>query len=557
MRIIVLLMIPILVFPISVVVYHEDDLDGIPSAVEKILEDRGYEVVPFEKFEEKLVSITNMPSNLRLIFAAKLMGIDEIFFLKREKDLIKFKRIFVKQGEVFTVFESKSDEFIDRFIDFLKGGEDLKVDFKIEVWKEGKLYKRGDLVRFKGEIYKSMTEHVSSKNNSPNLSKFWKKLTPKIVLGYFPSWGIYSKGFRLKDVRAELLTHVVYAFANISDEGLCVVGDPYADLGIGEDGSCERLGGNLSEIYDLRRKNPDVKILISVGGWNWSKNFSKVASTKEGRERFAKSCVDLFIMGNFGKCGEYPGLFDGIDIDWEFPVSGGKYPGSEKDRENFTLLVKTLREELDRAEKTLNRRLILSIAGGSSPEYIFKNTKLDEISKYLDFIVVMTYDFKGPWSSTTGFHNAMYGYEDPDSMDFNVDTVVHNYIEAGVPREKILVGVPFYGRSWSGVPEKNDGLNQPFRGLGPGTIEGGILDYKDIVNRYEKRLEKHFHPIAQVPWLYGNGIFITYEDRLSASVKALYVLENDLAGVAIWELSCDTEDERSLLRTLSSILLGR
>ena len=404
----------------------------------------------------------------------------------------------------------------------------------IEDWKEGTLYRKGDLVKRSGKTFECVKVHVSDEENAPPNPGFWKRVRKKVV-GYFPSWGAVTKSFTPLDVKGDMITHLHYAFANISEDGECVVGDPRIDLGAGEDGSCEKIGGNFAQLLKLKEKYPSLKVVISVGGWNWSKNFSKAASTEKSRERFAESCVRTFILGDFGRCGKYPGIFDGIDIDWEFPVSGGKYPGSEKDRENYTSLLKVLREKLDEIGKKTGRYYSLSIAGGSDPDFIFRNTQMSEIAKVVDYIVVMTYDFHGPWSKT-GFNANLYPYDEDPFL--SVDTVIKSYIKAGVLREKILLGIPFYGRSWEGVPPEKNGLDQP-GSLGPGTIEGGILDYKDIKNRFEKRLKKFFHPKAQSTWLYGNGIFITYDDPLSVFLKSLYVVQEDLGGVAIWELSCD------------------
>jgi chitinase len=251
-----------------------------------------------------------------------------------------------------------------------------------------------------------------------------------IVVGYFPSWGVVTKSFSVMDVKGDLITHLHYAFANISEDGLCVVGDPKIDLGVGEDGRCEKFGGNFADLEKLKEKYPNLKVIISVGGWNWSKNFSKVAESEESREKFVKSCVETFIMGDFGSCGKHPGIFDGIDIDWEFPVSGGKYPGRPEDRKNYTLLLRDIRKILDEVEEKTGKHYTLSIAGGTSPDFIFKNTEMKEIGKIVDYVVVMTYDFHGSWSRT-GFNSNLYQYdEDPTSEIYNVDTVISSYIAA-------------------------------------------------------------------------------------------------------------------------------
>ncbi len=491
---------------------------------------------------------------LSVVFAGKILGLDYIFLVEMEESeghvRGSLKLVDVKPAQVSTLwrFDLSGKDSLERLIDgvvevirknFEGGFEGMRL--RVEGWKEGRFYRPGDVVRFDGRLFRCERIHLSLEENAPGRSDFWSEVEEKIVLGYFPSWAIHTKGFGVEDIRADLLTHIAFAFANISEGGECVVGDPETDL------------KHFSLLKRLKEKYPHLKILISVGGWNWSKNFSKVASSRESREKFVRSCIETFLKGNFSG-GEHPGVFDGIDLDWEFPVSGGKYPGRREDRENFTELLREFRRQLDKLSKETGRHYELSIAGGVSKDYIFENTEMGKISKMVDFITVMAYDFSGPWSGRTGFHSNLYG--PPDEL--SADGAIGDYMKAGVPPEKLVLGIPLYGRSWGNVPSKNDGLFQVSNELGPGSVESGVLDYKHIVNVYEKRLRKHFHPLYQAPWLYGGGVFITYDDVTSVSLKALYVLEKGLRGVAVWELSSDsTARERSLLEFLSDILMAR
>ena len=531
MKFLILLLIPVLSLPLRVALIGnvpDDEMKELAGFFER----NGYEFVPSERLESLAKRSSENPSILQYTLAARMLRIDTVYFVKMEGGVVIVRALDVRSGQLYDFSKGKS--FLEAFEKGFSKGEYPQVKIGIEGWKEGVLYKKGDLVKWSGKTFECRKVHISDEENAPPNPDFWKRVRKKVV-GYFPSWGAVTKSFTPLDVKGDMLTHLHYAFANVSENGECVIGDPRIDLGANEDGSCEKLGGNFAELLKLKKKYPNLKVIISVGGWNWSKNFSRAASSEKSRERLAESCIKTFILGDFGRCGKHPGIFDGIDVDWEFPVSGGKYPGSEKDKENYTLLLKVLREKLDEIGKKTGKRYSLSIAGGSDPDFVFKNTEMKKIAEIVDYVVVMTYDFHGPWSRT-GFNANLYPYDEDPLL--SVDTVIKSYIKAGVPREKILLGVPFYGRSWEGVSPKSNGLNQT-GSIGPGTVEGGVLDYKDIKNRFEKRLKKFFHPKAQAAWLYGGGIFVTYDDPLSVFLKSLYVVQEDLGGVAIWELSCD------------------
>ncbi|MCD6449962.1 MAG: hypothetical protein J7L34_05595 [Thermotogaceae bacterium] len=477
---------------------------------------------------------------IRYIFLLKIAESNyTIYFIDTSYAQVKKFLTLSKNADIKNLLKSFRDRLKERF---LIKNEVKNVKASIERWKEGNFYKKGDLVKYNGFIYKCIKDHISMKENSPENSEFfWNKINRKLIVGYFPSWGIHTKNFTIKDVDGDKLTHLIYAFANIADDGRCIVGDPKTDLdkAFEGDGPNDPFKGNFHQLELLKKRYPHLKVLISVGGWNWSKNFSKMASSAESRKKFVESCIETFIRGDFGeKYGKHPGIFDGIDIDWEYPVSGGKYEGKPQDRGNFTKLMKELRNALDKQGKKDGKHYLLSFAGAADEEYIKNKIELSEVSQYVDFIVVMTYDFYGGWSSVTGFHNNLYDYKE-NSSNLSVDKTIRNYIKYGAPKEKLLVGVPFYGRSWANVPSEDHGLGQPTGGLGPGTIEGGILDYSDIVRRFEPVVKKYFHSQAQSVWLYGDGVFITYESTETAAVKAMYVISNDLGGIAFWELSCD------------------
>jgi chitinase len=356
------------------------------------------------------------------------------------------------------------------------------------------------------------------------------------IVGYYTSWSIYQRDFQVADIPAAELTHVNYAFANLDAEtGACKLGDIWSD------------DANFRYLGDLKQAYPHLKVLISVGGWTWSGGFSDAALTDASRRHLVESCIDRFLVGR------YEGIFDGIDIDWEFPVSGG-LPGNvarPEDRANYTLLMQEFRRQLDELEAESGRHYLLTIAAPAGAD-TYANIDLRVISQYLDWLNLMAYDFHGGRDKTTGFHAPLYASAaDPGGDDLNVHAAVQAYLAAGVPADKLVLGVPFYGRGWAGVPDVDQGLYQPVTHLPRGTWEQGAFDYKDLANNYVdlNGYTRYWHQEAKTPWLYNpeTQIFITYDDPESLALKAAYVQEWNLGGVMFWELSAD---DGSLLDTL-------
>jgi chitinase len=348
------------------------------------------------------------------------------------------------------------------------------------------------------------------------------------IVGYYTSWSIYQRDFQVADIPADKLTHVNYAFANVDGAtGECILGDKWSD------------DANFRYLGELKEKYPHLKALISVGGWTWSGEFSNVALTEESRRHFVASCIERFL----GK--RYEGIFDGIDIDWEFPVSGGlaRNAARPEDKHNFTLLMEEFRRQLDALSAQTGRQYLLTIAAPAVSS-TYANIELKEMSQTLDWLNLMAYDFHGSWDKTTNLHAALYGAaDDPEPADLNGDAAVQAYLEAGVPADKIVLGVPFYGRGWAGVPDVDHGLYQPVKGLPKGTWEQGTFDYKDLAKNYVDRngYVRYWQEEAKGPWLYNaaKGVFIGYDDAESLEVKADYVAEQGLGGVMFWELSAD------------------
>ncbi len=374
------------------------------------------------------------------------------------------------------------------------------------------------------------------------------------LIGYYPSWAVYARDYHVPDIPAELIHVINYAFAKIED-GEIALGDPYADIDKwypGDSWDPDSLRGSFHRLQILKREQPHVRTLISVGGWTWSTYFSDVALTPASRAAFAHSCV-AFVQ-RYG--------FDGVDLDWEYPVSGG-HPGNiyrPEDRENFTLLLAELREQLDAAGDYL-----LTIAAPASP-LIIPNLEVALIHPYLDWINIMTYDFHGPWNGAfdqvTNFNAPLHpAPEDPTPEPahsaFNLAAAVQTYLELGVPSAKLNPGLAFYGRGYGMVADQNDGLFAGYEGPAwNGTWEPGVFDYWDLRDHYidQGGYVARWHDAAAVPWLWNDGarVMISYDDPASIARKAQYILQEDLGGAMFWEFSADREAE--LLTTLHEVL---
>jgi len=363
----------------------------------------------------------------------------------------------------------------------------------------------------------------------------------KMVIGYYPSWAA-GRGVLLKDTPYAKLTHINYAFSNVSEAGECTLGDAAADVGRvytaeesitgKDDESNAAFHGNFNQLLELKKQYADLKVLISIGGWTWSGNFSNAAKDDTSRKRFASSCVGLYLK-------QYPEVFDGLDIDWEFPVSGGLTMGKAADKANYTLLLKEIRRQLDELGQKDNRYYLLTIAAPPSAG-IIHNFELQGIIASVDWINLMTYDFHGTWETATNFNAPLFApTKDPAGASLNVDGAVQTYLSSGVPSEKLVLGVPFYGRGWAGVADIEHGLYQSAQGAAPGTYEAGAYEFKDLQKNYLPTWQAYWSEGAQVPWLYNpaSQVFISYDDARSLEAKAGYARDQGLAGVMIWEIS--------------------
>ncbi|MDX2162300.1 MAG: glycoside hydrolase family 18 protein [bacterium] len=373
--------------------------------------------------------------------------------------------------------------------------------------------------------------------------------SPYRVVAYYHYYDIYPEnGTRLVwDIPVETITHLHYANIGISEAGQCISVDEYADTEYLYPGDrpVERLRGNFKQLPTLRQRNPNLQIIMVVGGWDNSHTFSTVAASAEGRERFAESCIAF--MQEYG--------FDGIEIDWRYPVEGGRAGNavSDADSANLTLLIETLRGALDAASIDDDRRYLLTMQlPGVQAQY--RHFEIENLHPLLDYLNLVSFGFEGSWSTMAAHIAPLYAStRDPRETEreaHSVDGAVRAYLNRGVPAQKIVVGVPFYGQAWQNVsPNDLFGLYQETGGIPNGTRAGGTLYYRDLAPFLASSdYVRYFDDLALVPWMYNarRGIAISYENPESIRNKAAYVRSMGLGGLMGWALSYDSQDHRLL-----------
>lgn len=335
------------------------------------------------------------------------------------------------------------------------------------------------------------------------------------IIGYIAGW----KGVDTAKIEATKLTHINYAFANVID-GKVVEGE----------GREQADKENLAKLNSLKRINPELKILISIGGWTWSKGFSDAVLTEESRKVFTNSAIDYLIRHDL----------DGLDFDWEYPgLPGDNNPYRQEDKENFVLMLKSVREALDSLGSINDTHYLSTIASAGFKEYLDVND-LGRAQKYLDFINIMTYDYIVQFSSDTTGHHANL-----QTIDQNVrssEKAVNDHVAAGVPIEKLVMGMAFYGRSWSNVNPENNGLYQ----FGKGSKGYPYSAISELMK--DSLFVRHWDENSKAPFLWNEKekIFVTFEDAESISEKAKFIKKHKMGGAMFWEYSEDTEDHTLL-----------
>jgi len=334
-------------------------------------------------------------------------------------------------------------------------------------------------------------------------------------------------------IAAEKMTHINYAFANIKD-GKVVEG-------------FAKDAENYKVLAGLRKKHPQLKILVSVGGWTWSGGFSDVALTPGSRRVFVASAVDFVRRHDL----------DGFDVDWEYPgLPGNGNTHRPEDKQSFTALMAELRAALDEEGKAHGRSYLLTFAAGAFPDFLAK-TEMDKVAAVVDFVNLMTYDFREVEGDPQAGHHANLYIHPSDPKQLSADRAVRDFMAAGVPASKLVLGVPFYGRPWGDVraDRPNDVLYQPGKPV-PEKIE---MAYGSLATQLVDRngYVRLWDPKSQAPYLWNadKRIFISYEDPESLRIKSHYILEHGLGGAMFWEYYADRTG--ALLGTLFNELRGK
>jgi chitinase len=328
-------------------------------------------------------------------------------------------------------------------------------------------------------------------------------------------------------IDARALTRINYAFANIANGRMVAgfAGDPQ----------------NLAFLESLKQQNPDLTVLVSVGGWLWSTNFSDVALTPRSRAVFIQSVMEFLAQYKL----------DGLDIDWEYPgMPGAGHPFRSVDKQNFTLLLKELRARFTTETAKTHRRLYLTFAAGASDEFL-ANTEMAKAQLYVDTVNLMAYDYYEEGSDkVTGNHAPLFTNPNDPKKISAADSVAA-FEKAGVPAAKIILGVPFYGRMWGQVPDTDHGLFQPGK-----PVPNAYAPYSVIVSTMlDHGYARFWDEKASVPYLYNaqKQIFVSYEDPQSIAAKCEFVLTRHLGGMMFWDYSNDPSG--TLLHAIDESLL--
>jgi len=404
---------------------------------------------------------------------------------------------------------------------------------------------------------------------------------------YYDSWSVYENGFYLKNLDtqgiASKLTTLIYSFENIDPVNLTCfaanspagtdpnsptnydgASDAYADYQMGftsansVDGSTDQWGqsleGNFNQLRELKAKYPNLKVLLSIGGWTYSKFFSDVAATAASRQKFVSSCINLYINGNLpvlstspaGGNGVAAGIFDGFDIDWESPGSASENVGnhySPADTANYTALLAEFRAELTALGGSKHYMLTAAVPAGPSDINLIQ---VSQIGQYLDYADVMSYDFHGAFETAGPTNYQAPLYDTPASpaygTGFTVDAAISNWLNGGFPANQLVLGIPTYARGWTGVPTGSTfGLYESVTGATAAlqySQEAGVADYKELEAAGELN-NIYYDPVTESTYAYDGTNFYGTETPWSIGWKRYYAQSRGLAGMFLYSLEDD------------------
>ncbi|MFD7227469.1 glycoside hydrolase family 18 protein [Streptomyces sp. NPDC059881] len=355
------------------------------------------------------------------------------------------------------------------------------------------------------------------------------------VVGYFTNWGVYQRNYHVKNIEtsgsASKLTHINYAFGNVTG-GKCVIGDAFADhekaytADQSVDGVADTwdqpLRGSFNQLRKLKKLHPGLKVIWSFGGWTWSGGFTEAAKNPAA---FAESCYGLV------EDPRWADVFDGIDIDWEYPNACG-LSCDTSGRDAFGNLMSALR-----AKFGSSNLVTAAITADASSGGKIDATDYAGAAQYVDWYNPMTYDFFGAWAAQgpTAPHSPLTSYAGIPQAGFDSDAAIQKLKGLGIPSSKLLLGIGFYGRGWTGVTQSAPGGTAT--GPAPGTYEQGIEDYKVLKTTCPAN-----GTVAGTAYAHCGSQWWSYDTPATIAGKMAYKNQQGLGGTFFWELSGDTTD---------------
>jgi chitinase len=405
----------------------------------------------------------------------------------------------------------------------------------------------------------------------------------KIFGGYFEEWDINYTAYNIADLQkngvADDLTHLIYAFGNVTPTSppACAIADPVAAYqnstlpSVSGKPYTAPLYGNFGAIQQLKGLHPNLKVLISLGGQAGNvAGFVTAAATAASRTALASSCIEMFVKGNIAAGVTAPGLFDGFNIDWEFP--------GPADKQNFTAVLKEFRTQLNALGKTTGKKYVLTFDSPASPKK-YVNIDLKAAAAQVDFLTIDGYDYAGGDEKQTNESSSLYDTStDPVYAEGRyIDATVKAYLKAGVPAAKYTMGLPLYAVGWTGVPNVNHGLYQSVAGPAPvlladgsglcpnpdktnaspgcdTVLTAGFATYSTIENLTNKYGYTAWYDSARVgATLYNpaTGTFYTYDNSAAVAAKTTYIKKHKLGGAYVWALN-DDDANASLTKVIAT-----